>query len=84
MDMPEEESGPPAWLLAAGFAVALLLVLVYLFASPSRFLTGVALVLTGGPMTLSTYFGRKLAVTVRFETTLVSVRVAEVPTTCPN
>jgi hypothetical protein len=51
VDTPEEESGPPAWLLAIGFAVAMVLLLIYLFATPGRFLTGIALVLTGGPMT---------------------------------
>jgi hypothetical protein len=56
MDTPQEESGPPAWLLAAGLAVAVVLLLIYLFATPGRFLTGLALVLTGGPMTLGGFY----------------------------
>ena len=52
MDTPDEESGPPIWLLAAGLAAAVILLLVYLFAIPGRFLTGLALVLTGGPATI--------------------------------
>jgi len=56
MDTPEEESGPPAWLLAAGLAIVVILLLVYLFATPGRFLTGLALVLTGGPMTVGSLY----------------------------
>jgi hypothetical protein len=52
MDTPQEESGPPAWLLGIGLAVAIVLLLMYLFVTPGRIMTGLALVLTGGAMTL--------------------------------
>lgn len=45
--------GLPAWLLAAGLAIGLVLLAIYLFVTPGRFLTGLALLLTGVPLTLT-------------------------------
>src|SRR5215211_229754 len=44
--------GLPAWLLAAGLAIGLVLLAIYLFVTPGRFLTGLALPLTGVPLAL--------------------------------
>jgi hypothetical protein len=48
--------GLSAWLLGAGLAIGLVLLAIYLFVTPGRFLTGLALLLTGVPLTFTALY----------------------------